>query len=288
MNVLSFATAQLLKVLPRQRISRAAGKLADHTWSPNVGRLVVDTYCRLYDVDLSECAQRSGWNSFDAFFTRSLRDGARPLPDDPRVIVSPADGVLAERGPVDEDARFVVKGRPYSAAELLGSETEAARYRGGAGFVVYLSPRDYHRVHTPVTGRIVRVNSMPGDYFPVNDVGVQFVPNLFARNRRVAVSIQTTDLGRVAVVFVAAIVVGRITVTGFPERDVPFGEFERDIPLSRGEELGMFHLGSTAVVFVERQAVTDFAAERGPIQFGRALMVPSERLDNGTGKGAER
>lgn len=280
MNVLSFATAQLIKVLPRERISRAAGKLADHTWSPNVGRLVVDTYCRLYDVDLTDCAQRSGWSSFDAFFTRSLRDGARPLPDDPRVIVSPADGVLAAHGPVDREARFVVKGRPYSTSELVGSEREADRYRGGSGCVVYLSPRDYHRVHAPVGGRIARVSSMPGDYFPVNDMGVKFVPNLFARNRRVAVGIDTPEelgLGRVTVVFVAAIVVGRITVTGFPERDVPFGDFTPDIPIARGDELGMFHLGSTAVVFFEPKVAGTFATAIGPTRFGEALVVPAPK-----------
>ncbi|RYZ62967.1 MAG: phosphatidylserine decarboxylase [Proteobacteria bacterium] len=279
MNVLSFATAQLIKVLPRERISRAAGKLADHTWSPSLGRIVVDTYCRLYDVDLTDCAQRSGWSSFDAFFTRSLREGARPMPADPRVLVSPADGVLASHGPVDADARYLVKGRHYSTSELLGSDEEADRYRGGAGCVVYLSPRDYHRVHAPIGGRIARVCSMPGDYFPVNDMGVKFVPNLFARNRRVAVGIDTPEelgLGRVTVVFVAAIVVGRITVSGFAERDVPFGTFAPDTPIARGEELGMFHLGSTAVVFFEPRAVGQFATAIGPTRYGEALMVPGK------------
>ena len=275
MSLLTFATAQIIKVLPRQQISRAAGRLADRAWSPQVGRLVVDTYCRLYDVDLSDCAQRSGWDSFDAFFTRSLRQGARPMPEDPRVIVSPADGVLATIGDVDDAARFLVKGRPYSTSELVGGDAEAARYRGGKGCVVYLSPRDYHRVHAPVGGRIARVSSMPGDYFPVNDLGVKFVPNLFARNRRVAVAIDTPEsvgLGRVTVVFVAAIVVGRITVTGFPERDVPFGEFAPDLPIARGEELGMFHLGSTAVVFFEPRAMGRFVAEIGPTRYGAPLV----------------
>lgn len=199
------------------------------------------------------------------------------MPADPRVVVSPADGVLASHGPVDADARYLVKGRHYSTSELLGSEEEANRYRGGAGCVVYLSPRDYHRVHAPVGGRIARVCSMPGDYFPVNDMGVKFVPNLFARNRRVAVGIDTPEelgLGRVTVVFVAAIVVGRITVTGFPERDVPFGDFAPDTPIARGEELGMFHLGSTAVVFFEPRAVGELATAIGPTRYGEALMVP--------------
>src|SRR5207247_439954 len=100
---------------------------------------------------------------------------------------------------------------------------EAARYEGGGGCVVYLSPRDYHRVHSPVDGQIALVRSMPGDYFPVNRIGMRHVKNLFARNRRVAVAIDTADLGRVTVILVAAMIVGRITVTGIDSRDVPFG-----------------------------------------------------------------
>ena len=110
-----------------------------------------------------------------------------------------------------------MKGRPYQVDELVGDPEEAKRYEGGTGCVVYLSPRDYHRVHSPVEGAIVSVRSMPGDYYPVNAIGVRHVHNLFVRNRRVAICIDTppeSGLGRVTVVMVAAMVVGRITVTG--------------------------------------------------------------------------
>jgi phosphatidylserine decarboxylase len=273
MNAITYATAQILRVLPRTRITRAMGRLADYRWPDGVGQAVVNLYCRAYDVDLEECRKATGFGSFDEFFTRELRDGARPLPEDPGVVVSPSDGRIDSIGPVDGRA-FFVKGRPYQVDELLGDDEEARRYEGGAGCVVYLSPRDYHRVHAPVAGEISLVRSMPGDYYPVNAIGVRHVHNLFVRNRRVAIPIDThSPLGRVTVVMVAAMVVGRITVTGVPDRDVPFGTVHLPSPIrvERGDEIGIFRLGSTAVVFFEPGAVRRWMVEDGPVRFGQPL-----------------
>jgi phosphatidylserine decarboxylase len=281
MSAVTYATAQILRVLPRARISQAAGHLADVQWPGGVGRAVVSLYSRFYDVSLDECAHKGPWPSFDAFFTRELRQGVREVGGDPRTILSPADGRIESLGPVDRDRRFLVKGRPYSVQELVGSASEAARFEGGAGFVVYLSPRDYHRVHAPVAGVVRRIRSMPGDYFPVNAVGLAHVPNLFCRNRRVAFEIDADGAdgraegpGRVTVVMVAAIVVGRITARGIDARDVPIGEHTFDPPLrvDRGEELGIFHLGSTAVVFVEARAAGAWLASEGPVRYGQPLL----------------
>jgi phosphatidylserine decarboxylase len=152
---------------------------------------------------------------------------------------------------------------------------EAERFVGGAGFVVYLSPRDYHRVHAPVGGVISRIRSMPGDYFPVNAIGALHVPNLLCRNRRVAVEIDSDErLGRVTVVMVAAMIVGRITTIGVDDRDVRPGDHPFDPPLrvARGDEIGVFHLGSTAVVFVEPRAAGDWVAAEGPVRYGEPLL----------------
>jgi len=289
MNAITYATAQILRVLPRTRITRVMGRLSEYAWPDRVGKAVVDLYCRAYDVDLEECRKASGFRSFDEFFTRELRDGARPLPDDPRIIISPADGRVDSIGPVDGRA-FHVKGRPYQVDELLGDPEEARRYDGGQGCVVYLSPRDYHRVHAPVPGRITAVRSMPGDYYPVNAIGVRHVHNLFVRNRRVAITIDTppeSGLGRVTVVMVAAMVVGRITVSGIDERDVPLGLHELDPPraIERGDEIGIFRLGSTAVVFFEPGVVSEWLVREGPVRFGEpfALHAPSaESATNGS------
>jgi phosphatidylserine decarboxylase len=281
--MITYATAQILRVLPRTRITRAMGRLADYAWPDPVGKAVINLYCRAYAVDLDECRKATGWTSFDDFFTRELREGARPLPEDRQVITSPADGRVDSIGPVDGRA-FLVKGRPYRVDELLGSEDEARRYDGGQGCVVYLSPRDYHRVHAPVPGKIAFVRSMPGDYYPVNAIGVKHVHNLFVRNRRVSIAIDTppeSGLGRVTVVMVAAMVVGRITVTGIDSRDVPFGDhrLESPVDVARGDEIGIFRLGSTAVVFFEPGVVDRWLVSEGPVRFGQpfALYAGADR-----------
>lgn len=268
---LTFASAQILRILPRTRITRAMGRLADYAWPEPIGKAVVNLYCRAYDVELDECRKTSGFASFDEFFTRELRDGARPQPDDEGVVISPADGRVDSLGVLDGRS-FVVKGRPYRVEELLGDDDEAKHFEGGLGCVVYLSPRDYHRVHSPVGGVVTHVRSMPGDYYPVNEIGVKHFDNLFVRNRRVAIMIDTPDLGRVAVVMVAAMVVGRITVTGIDARDVPFGTHRpENLEVARGDEIGIFRLGSTAVLFFERRAGLHFTAGEGAIRFGAPL-----------------
>jgi len=275
MSALTYATAQILRVVPRARVGQVLGRLADLRWPAGVGKAVVGVYSRVYDVELGDCRSEK-WSSFDAFFTRGLRDGARTIDPDPRAYVSPADGQLASMGPVHENSSWIVKGRPYRVEELLGSRSEGRLYEGGLACVVYLSPRDYHRVHSPVGGVIRHVRSIPGDYYPVNSIGMRHVPNLFARNRRVAITIDASPasgLGRVTVVMVSAMIVGRITVHGIAARDVPFGDHPIELPVEKGGEIGVFHLGSTAVVFFPKDAAPTAVATEGPVRVGQRLAV---------------
>lgn len=274
MSALTYATAQLLRVLPREKITRFAGALADHKWSAPLGRTVINIYSRAYNVELDDCIEKSGWPSFDAFFTRELREGARPVDRDPRTITSPADGAIGSMGPIEADSTFRVKGSDYRVEDLVGDAAEAKRYVGGSGCVVYLSPRDYHRVHAPAAGVVSTVRSMAGDYYPVNGIGLRHVKGLFVRNRRVAIAIDTPQdvgLGRVTVVMVAAIVVGRISVKGIDARDVPIGTLHPAVAVDRGGEIGIFHLGSTAVVLLEPGATGPWLVGDGPIKLGRAI-----------------
>ncbi|MBK8941927.1 MAG: phosphatidylserine decarboxylase [Polyangiaceae bacterium] len=273
MSVATYAAAQLLRVLPRVRITRAVGRLAEARVPGPLSKAVVGAFVKAYSVDLDEAIRPSGaFESFDAFFTRELVPGARPVCPDPDAIVSPSDGRLDALGPVERDGRFEVKGRPYSAQELLGDAAEAERYLGGSFCVVYLSPRDYHRVHAPVGGVVSTIRSMPGDLFPVNSIGERHVKSLLSINRRVAIPIDNPKHGRVTVVMVGAMIVGRITVIGVDERDVPIGDHALAPPrdLARGAEVGIFHLGSTAVVFSPKGAPR-LSRSLGPIRLGEAL-----------------
>ncbi len=279
MSALTYATAQLLRVVPRARVGQALGRLADVRWSPGVGRAVVGLYSRVYDVELDDCAERGGWSSFDAFFTRELRDGTRPVDRDAQAIVSPADGRIASMGRIDDGSTLLVKGRPYGVGELVGNDEEGRFYAGGLACVIYLSPRDYHRVHSPVGGTLRAVRSIPGDYYPVNTIGMRHVPKLFVRNRRVSMAIDTaptTGLGRVTIVMVSAMIVGRVTVTGIAARDVPFGEHTLNVPVRKGDEIGVFHLGSTAVMLVEKSAVARWTASEGAVRLGERIATSDE------------
>ena len=276
MTVATYAAAQLLRVLPRQGITRVMGRLADARLHPAVADVVVGLYVRVYQVDLGETQPPAGsFASFDAFFTRALRDGVRPACADADALVSPADGRLEDTGPVHAGGKLRIKGRDYAVADLVGDPAEAARYEGGQFAIVYLSPRDYHRVHAPVAGSVTRVRSLAGDYYPVNSIGERHVPSLFSTNRRVAIVLDTASRGRVTVVMVGAMIVGRITVSAIDARDVPLGDhvIAPPRPVSCGEEIGMFHLGSTAVVFVEKGRALPFRSGGEKIRMGEPLST---------------
>jgi len=273
-SLTTFAAAQLLKVLPRVRISRMVGRLCDRSLHPHLSRGITQAYCRAYDVNMDEVAPQTGpYGSFDAFFTRALRDGARVISADP--VVSPADGALLSSGSVDESSRILVKGRPYDVAELIGDAEQARRYRGGQFAVVYLSPRDYHRVHSPVDGTISSVRGIPGDLFPVNSIGERHIPRLFVRNNRVDIAIQSKDVGRVSCVMVGAVIVGRISVNvvGAPAPSPGITQISPPASVARGDEIGMFHLGSTVVMLFE-PGVT-IARPAGVVRYGESLLRAS-------------
>jgi phosphatidylserine decarboxylase len=239
-----------------------------------VSRIVTAAFCRVYRIDLDEVEPVAGpYPTFDAFFTRGLRDGTRPVSAD--AVVSPADGMLSATGPVDSGTRISVKGSFYDVGELLGDPADARRYCGGSFAVVYLSPRDYHRVHSPVDGVMSHVRHVPGDLYPVNAIGERHVPQLLAKNERVAIVLDTAALGRVTVVMVGAMVVGRISVTGLA--DLPSAPEGREVSpppsVKRGDEIGVFHLGSTVVLFVE-PSVT-LCRPEGRIRYGQSLLAAS-------------
>ncbi|HJL14772.1 MAG TPA: archaetidylserine decarboxylase [Sandaracinaceae bacterium LLY-WYZ-13_1] len=277
--------AETFRLLPRKRMSRGLGVLADRPAGRAVVQQLVDLYVRAYGVDLAEAeVPPGGFRTFDEFFTRALRPGLRPIEGDEGTLVSPADGRVEDCGPVEPDARVHVKGSDYALGELLGDPRDGARFEGGRFAVVYLSPRDYHRVHAPVDGRVETVRHVGGTLLPVNPFGVRSYPKLFARNERVAVYQRSEVHGEVVSILVGAVEVRRISLSFDPSIMTNVGRgptTQRYDPseaprLERGGELGMFHLGSTVIVVTRPEAELELAVRAGErVSMGRALAVPS-------------
>jgi phosphatidylserine decarboxylase len=260
------------------------GRLADLTGPTALVQRAIRGFVRVYDVQMDEAiVPADGFRSFDAFFTRALKPGARAVDQRPGVVVSPADGRVEDLGVIESRSRFHVKGYEYEVGELLGAAEEAELFRGGTFFIVYLSPRDYHRVHAPVDGRVKRARHVPGTLYPVNSIGLQHVPKLFARNERV-VTVQSSPFGAVATVMVGAIGVGRISVSYdariTTNRGPASGTFhyqERGPALARASELGRFHLGSTAIVLLGPDHRFRFEVEAGAqVRMGQAILAREE------------
>jgi phosphatidylserine decarboxylase len=281
MPIASRVAAELLRVLPRKKISHVMGRLADLKAPPPLVRHSIRAFVRAYGVDMDEAVvPDGGFDSFDAFFTRELRSGARTPDARPEAIVSPADGRVEDLGAIDSDARFLVKGFEYTVAELLGSEQEAKRFHGGIFFIVYLSPRDYHRVHAAVDGHVIRTRHVDGTLLPVNAIGLAHFPKLFARNERV-VTLQDTRFGQAASVMVGAFGVGSITLSfdervvtnsGRPARSFEYGD--AGPVLKRGGELGRFHLGSTVVMLLGPGHEYSFCVAPGAqVRMGQAIAL---------------
>jgi len=247
--------AALQVPLPHHLLSRLVFAVTRSRLRPLESALIRSAV-RLYGIDLAQAAEPdpAAYPSFNAFFTRPLAPGARPVDDDPRAVVSPVDGVVSQAGEVRGGRIFQAKGRDYTAAELLGgSEERAAPFTGGSFAALYLSPRDYHRVHAPLAGTLRETVHVPGRLFSVNAATTRAVPRLFARNERVA-AIFDTAAGPMAVVLVGALCVSAIEtvwsglVTPPRGRRVRSRPPERPVRLAAGEELGRFNMGSTVVV----------------------------------------
>ena len=250
----------LQHVLPQQGLTRFAEFVANSRapWT----RGIIPWFIRKYGVDMSEAARPdpADYACFNDFFTRALRAGARPLADSP--FVSPVDGTVIDCVKLSGDTLLQVKGHPYSARALVGGDAALVeRFDGGQAISIYLSPKDYHRVHMPCSGRLRRMIHVPGSLYSVNPATVAGVPGLFARNERV-VCVFDSDFGPFVLTLVGAMVVGSMQTVWHglinPPRTGKLREWrydDQDIRLARGEEMGRFLLGSTVVMLFPRGAL---------------------------------
>jgi phosphatidylserine decarboxylase len=251
----------LQHLLPRTGLTRLLGALSRARGPAWLRRLAIRTFIRHFRVDMSEAANSDpdAYGSFEAFFTRRLRHDVRHWEDDPAVVASPCDGTVSECGPLDGRRMVQAKGRAYSVDELLADPRLGEQFRDGSFATLYLSPRDYHRVHMPQNATLERMVYVPGGLYSVNAMTVTARDRLFARNERV-VSIFRGPAGRFAMVLVGAMVVGGIRTTWAgrvtPRTREPWHvTTEARIAFERGDEMGLFELGSTVILVYPSGAV---------------------------------
>ncbi len=271
-----------LRLLPKNLLSRCAGRVAAIRLPAPLQQWEIRAFARAAGVDLHEVrAPLESFASLQEFFTRALRDGARPLDAASAAVVAPCDGRWGESGVITDGTLLQVKGRPYAVAALLGDRDAARGFDGGQYATFYLSPRDYHRFHMPCAGRVLRATYIPGALWPVNRLGVDHVEGLFAQNERLCayVAVGAADAADLCLVAVGATMVGKVRVT--------FDDLSTNLrggrPVSRvysaappqfvkGEEWGQFEFGSTIVMLTAPGVVDlEFQPPGSPLRLGQRI-----------------
>ena len=253
----------LQHVVPQHLLSRMMGYLAELRHPLWLKNWVIKQFVAHFNVDMDEAVEPNieAYTHFNAFFTRALKDGARPVADAP--VVCPADGAISQLGEIEGGRIFQAKGQHFSATELLGGDVERAiAFRDGDFATIYLSPRDYHRVHMPIAGTLTATCYIPGKLFSVNGTTAENVDRLFARNERL-VCYFDTEVGPMAMILVGAMIVAGIeTVWSGQVAPPPAAPDLRDyaavpepIRLEKGEEMGRFKLGSTVILLFAKDAI---------------------------------
>ena len=273
-----------LRYVPKNRLSRMIGRLVHAPLPAILSRRLVRWFAAAYQIDVDAAGKPLGdYASVGHFFTRDLAAGLRPVEGD---FVSPVDGVLRNFGVVSGGRLEQVKGKTYTVARFLGDESEAARYENGAFFNLYLSPQDYHHVHSPVAGAIRASVHIPGKLWPVNDWSLANVSELFSINERVVTYVDSA-LGLVAVVMIGATNVGKISVVydSFVSNraggnQTVIRRYDPPVSIAAGDRLGTFHMGSSVVLLIEpgRVDLSRVRLQRGKkVQYG-AAMLHGEKL----------
>lgn len=266
-------------LLPHRALSRVIYWATRRTFTPWKNWLI-GTIVRNYQVDMSEAAQPDAlaYPHFNAFFTRELRPGARHADADPAALLSPADGRISQSGAIVEGRIFQAKGQDYSAAELLGDAAAAAPFRNGSFVTVYLSPRDYHRVHMPMEGTLRETVHVPGRIFSVAPFAVEAIPRLFARNERLVCHFDSEN-GPFVMVMVGAVLVSSVATVWDGLVIPPYASSVRrksfagqHITLARFAEMARFNMGSTVILLLpEGMAVLDALSPQTGVQVGQRL-----------------
>lgn len=268
-------------VLPHHALSKMMGKLT-HSENTTLKNLFIRQIIRHYGVDMDEALVQdiNAFKSFNQFFTRGLKPGLRPLPAGPQAIACPADGVVSQAGLITDGTVFQAKGKSFTVLDLLGGSAErAGPFTNGTFTTIYLSPKDYHRLHMPLTGTLKEMVHVPGRLFSVNTSTTNAVPGLFARNERVC-CLFDTEAGPMALVLVGAIFVSSIetvwhgVVTPPSIASVRDWQYQDNAPMLKiGEEMGRFNMGSTIIILFGKDKMhwdSGFKADKS-VRFGEKI-----------------
>lgn len=275
----------LQHIVPQHLLSRCTGWLAELEHPVWLKNWVIGMFVRHFNVDMEEALEPDyeRYPSFNAFFTRQLQEGARPIAGEG--VVCPADGAISQLGDIVDGRIFQAKGQDYSCVELLAGDPEwAEKFAGGSFATIYLSPRDYHRVHMPVAGKLLATSYVPGELFSVNGVTAANVERLFARNERL-VCYFDTEFGPMAMILVGAMVVagietvwsGQVAPPPKSASSIDYCRTPEPVSLARGEEMGRFKLGSTVILLFPEGAIRwqqQYAAGT-PTRLGEPLADPA-------------
>lgn len=259
----------LLRLLPKNILSRLLGALADKEVPPGVLKRVIQVYSQFYGVNLAEAKKPiEQMKTFNEFFTRELRPEARPIDATPQSVVSPVDGEISEFGRIQQGMLVQTKGVLYSLTDLVG-KTDAVALENGYYLTIYLSPADYHRIHAPVSGKVKHFSYFSGNLWPVNKLGVQNVGALFSLNERIVTPIEG-EHGMMALVKVGALIVGKVSVSYSAFETNTGTTSQVNLPIipeksyQKGDEIGKFKLGSTVLLIFEKDRFKpDPAIEKG-------------------------
>jgi phosphatidylserine decarboxylase len=270
----------LQHILPKRRLTTLAGRIAGARGGSMTTRLI-RWFVERYGVDMNEAADPDigSYKSFNDFFTRPLKAGIRPLASSD--FVCPVDGAISQFGAIDDHHMLQAKGHRFTTTELVGGDAAlAAQFRHGGFANLYLSPKDYHRLHMPCDGKLTRMIYVPGTLFSVNPTTARGVPNLFARNERVICGFASPEHGPFVMVLVGATIVGSMATVWHgvvnPKRTNKVSEWsyaDQDILLKKGDEMGRFLLGSTILMLFRQAAIAfneDWAPER-PVRLGERM-----------------
>jgi phosphatidylserine decarboxylase len=265
-------------LLPQHALSRLILR-ATRVRTPWFKNALVRGFRKLYAIDMTEAAQGDpfGFGSFNEFFTRTLKPGARTIAADLSAIACPVDGTISEAGTIEGESLLQAKGRRYTLTELLAAQPWAKNFEGGSFATIYLAPFNYHRVHMPLRGQLKETVYVPGSLFSVNAATASHVPKLFARNERV-LTLFDTSFGQVALVMVGALNVGSMATVWAGDitpaaRRVITRLPPQDVSLEKGEELGRFNMGSTVILLFQRDRAHWHAEMRAGanVRLGQAL-----------------